>query len=228
MNRTLRNLLAGDATVLAAELNRNDSRTALTCVAAIVVGCGIYGFTLGLWRDGLQSAFTAIKFPLVVLLTCAGNALLNGCLALGLGSGLGFRQTTLAILMSFAIAAILLAAFAPVMLFLLWNTPPLENARSTTGHSVTLLAHVALIAWAGLTGNQRLLRLVREVSGSDRTSWFVLASWLGGNLLLGSQLTWIFRPFIGSPNLPVQFLRDDPFEGNFFESVHRSLSLLIN
>jgi len=34
-------------------------------------------------------------------------------------------------------------ALSPVMLFLLWNTPPLGDARAITGHSVTLLAHWA-------------------------------------------------------------------------------------
>ncbi len=41
----------------------------------ILVGCGIYGATVGLWRAPLQAAFTAVKFPLLIFLTCAGNAL---------------------------------------------------------------------------------------------------------------------------------------------------------
>ena len=53
-----------------------------------------------------------------------------------------------------------------------------------------------------------------------------LLSWLGGNLLLGSQISWILRPFIGSPGLPVQFLRADPLRGNFFEAVWNSVHLL--
>jgi hypothetical protein len=52
----------------------------------------------------------------------------------------------------------------------------------------------------------------------------VLFGWLAGNLLLGTQLCWIMRPFIGSPGLPVQFFRPDAFRGNFFEAVSWSLS----
>lgn len=220
-------LLAGDPQRLAAWTQEQDWRWPLTCCATIAIGCGCYGFTLGLWRDATQSLFTAVKFPLLIFLTCGGNALLNGCLAQVLGAGLGFRQTLLAILMSFTIAALILAAFAPIMLFLLWNTPPLGNSRGLNGHSITLLSHVGLIAFAGIAGNRRLLLLLRHITGSGRIAWTVLISWLAGNLLLGSQISWILRPFIGSPGLPVEFLRADPLRGNFFEAVWRSIHLLL-
>ncbi len=197
----------------------------VACAAAILLGCGGYGATLGLWRDPLQALFTAIKFPLLIFFVCGGNALLNGILAQMLGSGLGFRQTTIAILMSFTIAALILAAFAPIMLFLLWNTPSLSS-RGFTGHSITLLAHVGVIAFAGIVGNHRLLVLLRHYADSSRTAWTVLGAWLAGNLLLGSQLSWVLRPFIGSPGLDVQFLRPDPLRGNFFEAVWTALPRL--
>ena len=220
-------MLAGDPRRIAVMLAAPGYGWPLACCGAIVTGCAIYGFTLGLWRDATQSLFTAIKFPLLIFLTCGGNALLNGCLAQLLGTNLSFRQTTLAILMSFTIVALILASFAPVMLFLLWNTPPLADSRSLSGHSVTLLAHVALIAFAGLAGNHRLFLLLRHVSGNRRAAWATLLSWLCGNLLLGSQISWILRPFIGSPGLPVQFLRADPLRGNFFEAVWSSLHRLL-
>ncbi len=216
-------LLAGDPQKLAAWTCESGWRWPLICCATIVSGGACYGITLGLWRDATQSLFTAIKFPLLIFLTCGGNALLNGCLALVLGAGLGFRQTMLAILMSFTIVAIILAAFAPIMLFLLWNTPPLSNANSLTGHSLTLLAHVSLIAFAGVIGNHRLLLFLRHVTGNTATAWTVLLAWLGGNLLLGSQISWILRPFIGNPGLPVEFLRPNPLRGNFFEVVWASI-----
>jgi hypothetical protein len=49
-----------------------------------------------------------------------------------------------------------------------------------------------------------------------------LFSWLAGNLFLGAQLAWNLRPFIGSPTLAVQFFRDDPLRGNFYEAVWRA------
>ena len=56
----------------------------------------------------------------------------------------------------------------------------------------------------------------------------ILLAWLTGSLLLGSQLAWVLRPFVGSPDLPVQFLRPDPLRGNFFEAVAHSFKHLFS
>src|SRR5258707_13997772 len=86
------------------------------CIGVIVVGCGLYGATVGLWRSPFQAVYVAVKMPLVIMLTAAGNAVLNGMLAQLLGTGLSFRHTSLAIVMSFAAAAIILASLRPLVL----------------------------------------------------------------------------------------------------------------
>lgn len=196
------------------------------CIFAILSGAGMYGGTVGLWRSPEQAIYTAIKIPALVLLTCAGNALLNGMLAQLLGSALSFRQTWNAILLSFAAAAIVLGGFTPIALFVLWNTPPLSATNALIGHSVILLTHVFLIACAGVLGNRLLLHSLKLLNPSA-IAHRVLFGWLAGNLLLGSQLAWVLRPFIGSPKLIVQFLRSDPLRGNFFESVARAVGHLL-
>ncbi len=221
-------LLRGDAAEMAEWLAHFDAGRAFRCTLLIVIGGGLYGATVGLWRAPLQGAFTAIKLPLLILLTCAGNALLNGMLAQVLGSGLTFRQTSLAILLSFATASTVLGALSPLTLFLVYNAPPLGAPNDGTGHSVMLLAHVGLIAYAGVLANQRLLRLLGKICGSRATARRVVVSWLAGNLFLGAQLAWTLRPFIGSPRLAIQFLRDDPLRGNFYEAVSRALGHLFS
>jgi hypothetical protein len=196
----------------------SNARLAL-CLGVIVVGAGIYGAAIGLWRSGEQALFTAIKFPLILLLTTAGNALLNGVLAPLLGLNLTLRQASIAILLSFTLAATILAAFAPLVFFLVWNVPPLTSPEVRDAYAVIQLSQVGLIAFAGIVANVRLLQLLRELAGSRAVATRILVAWLAGNLLLGTQLTWIARPFFGSPNLPVQFFRQDALKGNFFESV---------
>lgn len=226
--RRLKMLCRGDADSLAGWIYEASWQLPFLCAGTIIAGCGIYGWTLGLWRAPAQAVFTALKFPLLIFLTCGGNVLLNGLLAQLLGAGLTFRQTSLAILMSFTIAALVLGAFAPLTLFLLWNTPPLARGSSITGHSIMLLAHVGLIAYAGVIANSRLLRLLQRLTADQATALKVLFAWLAGNLFLGSQISWILRPFIGSPALPIQFLRDDPLRGNFFEAVYHAARHLIS
>jgi len=199
-------LLRGE--VEAVSLEKPGWRWFATYCLAIAVGSSVYGATIGLWRAPLQSVFTAIKFPLLIFLTCVANGAVNGMLAQLFGSGLSFKQTALAILMSFAIAAVILGALSPVTLFVLYNAPPLGSANAILGHSMMLLTHV--------------FDLLRRMTGRDTTARAVLFSWLGGNLFLGAQLAWNLRPFIGSPGLTIQFLRDDPLRGNFYEAVWRA------
>lgn len=56
------------------------------CLSAIIIGSGIYCATIDLGRAPLQACYRAIKFPLLLLLTAAGNALLNGMLAMSFPS----------------------------------------------------------------------------------------------------------------------------------------------
>ena len=189
-------------------------------ILVIFIGSAFYGAAVGVWRDPMQAFYVAIKFPLILLLTAFANAFLNGVLAPLMGLQIGFRQSLLAILMSFMIAAVILGAFSPLIFFLVWNAPPIadeEHARHV--HAFILLLDVLVIAFAGIAANARLIQLLRELSGSKAIANRIFLAWIAGNLFLGSQLSWILRPFIGSPTLPVEFLRTDAFRGNFYEAV---------
>src|SRR6266478_2658789 len=224
----LAELLRGEPEFLRTWIERWDARRLALCVGVIVAGAGLYGAAMGYWRAPQQALFVAIKFPLIILLTTFGNALLNAMLAPLLGVNLGLRQSFLAILMSFTIASAILASFSPLAAFVVWNVPPLSSdARISAGtYTVIQLMHVAVIAFAGIVANLRLFQLLRQLSGSALAARRVLIGWLAGNLFLGSQLSWICRPFIGAPGLQVQFLRDNAFHGNFYETVFRSTSWL--
>ncbi len=195
----------------------------------VVAGAGAFGAALGCWRDPWQAVFAGVKLPLILLFTAAGNAMLNAMLAPLLGLRLHFRQSFLAILASFALAATILGAFSPLAAFVIWNAPPLAaEANDSVTHAAILLLLVGLIAFAGIAANLRLLQLLRALAGDSATSWRVLLAWLAGNLFLGSQLSWVLRPFIGNPTMPVEFLRTDAFRGNFYETIFRSAVQLFN
>ena len=225
----LSTLLRGEADTLVGWAAQFDSRRLAVHLAVIVAGAGLYGAAMGWWRDPWQAVFVAIKFPLILLLTALGNALLNAMLAPLLGLNIGFRQSLLAILMSFAVAAAILGAFAPLAGFLVWNAPPMTpDVKSTLTYGFIKLAHVIVIAFAGIAGNVRLFQALVQLAGRRQIARRVLFAWLAVNLFLGSQLTWIARPFIGSPQLPVVFLRDIAFQGNFYENVFRTLQQLLS
>lgn len=198
-------------------------------VTLIVLGAGLFGAALGYWRDPWQALYAGLKLPLILLLTATGNALLNVMLAPLLGLRITFRQSFLAILASFALAATILGAFSPLAAFVIWNAPPLATGadNALTRAAIQLLL-VVVIAFAGIAANVRLLQLLRSLAGGRGSAVRVLFAWLAVNLFFGSQLSWILRPFIGSPNLPVEFLRANAFTGNFFEDVFTSTVRLFN
>lgn len=221
-------LLRGELPSLAAWTAQWNAPRFVFHLSVILVGTGLYGAAMGWWRDPLQALYVAIKFPLIILLTVIGNALLNGMLAPLLGLNIPFRQSFSAILMSFTIAAAILGAFSPIIAFMVWNAPGI-NAKASVGsaYSLMMLTHVAVIAMAGASGNLRLFQLLVQLGGRRTVAFRVLVAWLAGNLFLGSQLSWILRPFIGSPGLPVEFLRTTAFQGNFYEAVFHSLTNIL-
>jgi hypothetical protein len=219
-------LCRGNGPAISSWLDEQSLRWIVFCGLSIAVCSGTYGATIGLWRAELMALYVAIKFPLLIFLTTFCNALLNWMLALMIGAGLTFRQTLLSQLMSFTVASLILAALAPILLFILFNTPPLASG-DTFGHSFFLLINVGVLAAAGIVANARLYRFLLTQTGKRALARKVLTAWLAGNLLVGAQLSWNLRPFIGSPGLEIQFLRPDPFNGNFYESVYRSVRRVV-
>jgi len=222
-------LLRGEAETLSGWAAQFESRRFAFHVAVILAGAGLYGAAMGWWRAPEQALYVGIKFPLILLLTTLGNALLNAMLAPLLGLNITLRQSLLAVLMSFAITSAILGAFSPLLAFVVWNAPPMSpDVKSTLPYALIKLTHVVVIAFAGIAGNVRLFQLLTQLGGSKAVAKRVLLAWLAVNLFLGSQLTWIARPFIGAPQLPVAFLREGALKGNFYENVFQTITGLFD
>lgn len=193
---------------------------AVGLLGVVILGFAVYGFTVGAWRAPVMGAYVALKMPLLIILTLGCNALLNGLLGMLLHSGIGFRGSLMALLWVFATAAVLLASLSPVTLGLAWNAPRPDAVNAATAHAGYLLCHTLLIAAVGIFSNIHLYRLLHGASADG--SLPTLFAWLAGNGLLGSQFSWILRPFFGAPHLEVAFLRPNAFQGTFHETLWHS------
>jgi hypothetical protein len=148
--REIPTLLRGEIRPIQHWVEEWNTRRVLLYVTVIMLGTGLYGAAMGWWRSPLQALYTALKLPLVILLTTLGNALLNGMLAPLLGLNISFRQSLSLVLLSFTIAAAILGSFSPQALFIIWNTPITgTSSASALAYNFMQLTHVALIAFAG-------------------------------------------------------------------------------
>ena len=220
-------LCRGEPEAISQWLNQPEWRWLMFCCVIITLGAGLYGTTIGLWRGPLMALYVGVKLPLLIFLTTLCNAGLNWMLAQVMGVGIGFRQTLVAQLMSYTVAALLLASVAPITLFILFNTPPLSSGNHF-GHRFFLLLNVAIIAVVGMVANGRLYQCLELNIKSCKLARRILVAWLAGNLFVGAQLSWNLRPFIGSPGLEIQFVRPNPFDGNFYESVYQNVRQVLS
>lgn len=188
---------------------------------------GCYGFTIGLWRGWEMAGYVALKLPGAILLTLLINGLLNGLLGLVLGSGIGIIQSVQLLLSGFAIMSITLGALSPITFFLATNTPPPDDPNAALWFSYSKLIHTALITFAGVLAHYKLLAFVRAVADSSSAGTRTFFAWLLGNLFVGAQVLWILRPFFGSPNLEIELLRPNPFDGSFYETILQSASKIL-
>lgn len=220
VERDWRALAGGESQFLRGWLQAEggESRWGL-CLITILGGVGLYGATIGLWHGPLMALYVGIKLPLIILVTLALNAVINGMLAQLLGTGLSFRQATQSLLMAFTVFALIVGSLSPLTVFLVWNAPPASSPEAGEVHRQLLVTHTCLIAFAGIVSMQKLHGIVESFSGSRAAARRTLIVWLAGNLFAGAQVGFLFRPIFGTPHLEVAFLRPDPFEGNFYESL---------
>jgi hypothetical protein len=56
----------------------------------------------------------------------------------------------------------------------------------------------------------------------NRRHRLLLRTWLVGYALVGIQMGWVLRPFVGAPDMPVQFFREEAW-GNAYVVVARMI-----
>lgn len=162
----------------------------------------------------LMIAISAIKVPLLFLLTLVivlppvyvSNAFV--------GAQFSFRQMLACLLATVAITTTVLASMASVAFFF---------ALTSKSYNFIKLLHVLFFVYAGVMGLGYLDRTVSQIAeyGGRRTPRRILLVWILLYMFVGTQLAWVLRPFVGSPDLELTIFR--PRTGNFYESVIQSM-----
>ena len=196
-------------------------RDLLPLAVFIVASCALYGAVLAGWRSPRLSLYVAVKLPILFLGTTAIVAVFNWMIACVLGSGLSFRSTIFVVFGSMTVGSWILLSLAPVALFFLLSGVPYAGTEEQLhyAHNSILMTHILILAFAGVGGNAALLSGLRRVVSPRCPTGALFLAWLIAFAFVGCQLSWILRPFVGSPFFPVAFMRPDCLDRNFYEFV---------
>ncbi len=184
----------------------------------MTLGAALYGAVFGSWHGPRLAFYVAVKFPLVLFLTTALTLLFSWIAARFLGLPLRLAQAAVLTLLALTVASLVLAALAPVAGLFVWCSPrPTPDAR--TAHNVLYLMHTFLVGTAGFAGTRALRRALSRLDVPKGTVRAAYAIWIFAFALVGGEVAWALRPFVGSVYAPVSFLRERPLDGNVYEFI---------
>ena len=179
------------------------------------VSLGAYGAVVGLAHSPWQALSSALKLPLLFLLTlgiCLPTLYLFNLVG---GGRLSARQVIALALSAITVTSALTLAFAPITLFFQ------ITARS---YEFFVLLNVAVLTITGAVGlryltagAQLLNRLDADEGQGPRVNDRLLKLWLLLYAGVGTQLGWTLRPFFGFPGEPFVLFR--PLRSNFYAGV---------
>ncbi|OHB83429.1 MAG: hypothetical protein A2V98_16520 [Planctomycetes bacterium RBG_16_64_12] len=191
------------------------ARSALSWLTVAIVVFGMtYGAVMGVFGGvlgdrALQVLYSAIKVPL----------LLGATFVIGLPSffvfntlfGLrrDFGEAVRSLMATQAGLAIVLASLAPLTML---------SYASSSDYSAALRVNGLMFAAASFAGQWLLREYYRLLIARNRRHRWMLWTWLIIYVLVGIQMAWIMRPFVGAPGAPVQFFREGSW-GNAYTVV---------
>lgn len=174
----------------------------------LTVACGLaYGVVMGSYGGrGLQAVYSALKVPLLYAATVGLS--LPSFFVLNTLRGLrdDFGRAARAVMAAQAAVTIVLLSLAPVTAF--WYV-------AVPGYQGAILFNAFVFGVASVAGQVPLRRAYRPLIAADRRHAAMVPVWLVIYAFVGIQMGWTLRPFIGSPDAPVQFFRADVSENAY-------------
>lgn len=219
-------------------------------ILAVFLGAA-YGFFMGWFAllnrpaaEYQQVVASAVKLPALFLLTLAitfpSLYVFNALVGCRLTWSTTLRLLVGAVLVNLAVAA----SLGPILGFFTF---------STTSYPFMVLLNVVLLGIAGAVGLGFLLQVLRRTARRQRelavqaaeatppdelvprevieanslgAARLIFQIWVILFGLVGAQMGWLLRPFIGDPTVEFTWFR--PRSGNFFESIIGVIRTLIN
>ncbi|MCR9141838.1 MAG: hypothetical protein NXI24_06270 [bacterium] len=189
-------------------------RMLVLCLIILLCGGG-YGFTMGIAHSWQQAISSALKVPLLFMLTLGVCIPTLHFIGLFLGSRVSFSQSATVLLLGIAVSSVLLLGFATIAFFF-WITG--------SQYRFLLLMHVLFFGIAGLAGLISILRNFRRLSADadtgPRTRFNLLQVWMFLYMFVGTQMAYTLSPFLGREPEFYIFHKEG---GNFYTYVAQTI-----
>jgi len=178
----------------------------LVLVFAPLAGLAIGSFEAAQPGRFVLMLYAAIKLPMLIL--GAAAICLPGFFVMhaALRARREFPASVRGVLAGQALFAIILGAIAPLLP--VWYSV-------TESHRLAVLGNVAVFAMASACSTIAIVRVQRAALGRRTLSRALAAGWLAMYAFVGLQGGWMLRPFIGAPDAPPRFVREDPFTNGY-------------
>lgn len=216
---------------------------------ATVLFLALFGCLIGAFHGPLQALTSAIKLPLLYLLTLLITFPTLYVFNILFGARFSMRQYFSLLLGATAINSVLLLGFAPIgILFML----------TSDSYLIFKLINILMLAISGMVAMRffyqgmglidekvfpampppesiddaekpaparSVQEMRRELERQNTTRRRIMKLWVVLYALVGSQLAWTLKPFFGVPGKP--FVLFDDKAGNFFTDVLESIAKLL-
>ena len=171
----------------------------------IIIFCTlIYGAVLGCYVDGEQVLINSVKIPMLFLVTLYIALPIFYIIETILGAKIEISQMALILLTGYVIAAIIMLAFTPFMLFFILTAKE---------YYFTVFLTIGIMGLAGYFSLYYIYKSFRMFH--DDNKWY--PSFVVGSFVIafvGTQLSWALRPYFHSADT---FTR--PTDGNFYVAM---------
>jgi hypothetical protein len=183
----------------------------------------VYGAVLGSTHSLWQALSSAIKLPILFLITMIICIPALYIFSILFGSRQRLNQIIAVVLSAITVTAVLLLSLAPITFFFM---------LTTDGYQFFKLLNVLFFVIAGGVGMVYLSRGMRMISASEdeegkqpRALILVLYVWVFVYAFVGSQMAWTLRPFVGYPGARFELIRQ--LGGNFYADIFASIGEIL-
>ncbi len=188
----------------------NHVQRLMSVLLLMIVFGALYGAVMGSYGGArrLQMLYSAIKVPLLFTTTFMLSLPSFFVITTLFGTRRDFAESLRALVATQAGLTIVLAAFAPFTA--LWYL-------SFDSYDAAKMFNLLMFGVATVSAQRLLHRFYQPLVERDPRHRTLLRIWLIIFAFVGIQMGWVLRPFIGHPDAPTEFFRDQAWGNAYIE-----------